>query len=157
MYLAYHFCALSPLRSCSIFICSCSCSACTLYTRLYYLIAAFRGEKKDQPILSSIFVLLFPMFTPSLNGVHATAECLVQRKLDNTIGIWFICQASSRTVQEAKLNHHKIWSHCLQSIGARSTYWLGTSRISVTCILKWRMWLLLSARPLLPETVYWRG
>ena len=91
---------------------------------------------RDQPILSSISVLLFPMFTPSLNGVHATAECLVQRKLDNTIGIWFICQASSRTVQEAKLNHHKIWSHCLQSIGARSTYWLGTSRISVTCILK---------------------
>ena len=44
VHLAYHFCALSPLHSCSIFIYSCSCSACTLYTRLYHLIAAFRGE-----------------------------------------------------------------------------------------------------------------
>ena len=51
------------------------------------------SEKKDQFILSSKLLLLFPISCspPSLNVVQAIAECLVQRKLDNTIGSWFIC------------------------------------------------------------------
>jgi len=37
------------------------------------------------------------VLTSSLNVVQAIIKYLIQRKLDNTIGSWFICQISSNS------------------------------------------------------------
>ena len=126
------FCALSPLRSCSIFIYSCSCSACTLYTRLCHLIVVFCGEKKDQPIhpfcpqhfsCSSQYSPQVSMAFMLLPSVSFRGSLIIPLGFGSFV-------RSIRIVQETKLNYHKIWSHCLQSIGARSTCWLRMLRIS---------------------------
>jgi len=112
MYLAHHFCALPPLRSCSIFIYSCSCSACTLYMRLCHLIVIFRGEKKDQPIHP-----FFPQhlscssqYSPQVSMAFMLLPSVSFRgSLIIPLGFGLFVR-SARTVQEAKQNHHNIWS-----------------------------------------------
>ena len=129
----------------------------------HHLFTAPRSEKKDQFILS--IEIICPTIsnialTLSLNIVHAIVECLVQRKLSNTVGSWSICQVSlnSSGGKAVSESYHRIWSHCLRlwSIWARLSCVEYISDLYSKSISMW--WLrLLSVRLLFLETAYGRG
>jgi len=82
----------------------------------HHLFTAPRSEKKDQ------FILSIEIICPTISNIaltlslHAIVECLVQRKLSNTVGSWSICQVSlnSSGGKAVSESYHRIWSHCLR-------------------------------------------
>jgi len=77
-------------------------------------------------------VLTNIVLTPSRNIVHTIAECLVQKRLSNTIRNWFVCQVGSNN-SEGKAES----SQDLESFPETAKHW-GESAVLTS---EWHQWL----------------